>query len=190
MSDHLLANAISMFSGDAYALLEDPEEIRRLTLSPTSVTDTSSVLLNHYTEGTPILDRERSIIAQNAGSTAASLVASAVAAGTLAPATTDELLSEFDKVRTTVFNGTLAFAGAESIVQSVEGSSTPPAQSSAPAPSGGSKPNADVEIRVGKYRGKTIGQVAEDDLDYLQWMGENINNDFLRDKVNEFLRAA
>lgn len=193
-----LADLATRFFGQYMEDATSDEEIRRAGLSLTSLSDTSTSLLKHHTEGTPILDRDRSIIAQNAGTTAANLVASAVAAGTLAPATIDELVSTFDDLRTQVFNGTLSLAGAQSVVESFEGGGAPTATSSAPtsapaASGGGSRPNADLEIKVGKYRGKTIGHVFdnEDEGDsYLEWMSQNINNDFLRAKVTEFLAAT
>lgn len=141
------------------------------------------------------MDRDKSIIAQNAGTTAANLVASAVSAGTLAPATVDELVEVFDSVRTSVFNGTLALAGAQSVVESFESrgggdASATGGQANAAPSSGGSRPHADVEIKFGKFRGKTIAQAHAADADYVEWLATECNNDFLKSRVREFLAAA
>lgn len=139
------------------------------------------------------MDRDKSIIAQNAGTTAANLVASAVQAGTLAPASLDDLLATFDNVRTQVFNGTLALAGAQAVVESFEGDSygNVPTERSAPSSSGG-RPHADVEVRIGKYRGKTIGAIHDDPegADWLQWASNSLSNDWLKTRIREFLAAA
>lgn len=174
-----------------------PEEIYRQTSSATSLADTGKALLNHIKQGVSILDRDRSIIAQNAGTTAANLLSAAINSGAIQPRDADELLSEFDSLRTAVFNGTLTLAGAEAVVERFEGGPAPAAASSgysAPAPSGGgSLPNADVEIKVGKHRGQTIGQVYDsgaDGVSYLEWASEKLNNDWLRGRIAEFLAAA
>lgn len=175
-----------------------PEETYRAMSSPTSLADTGMALLKHFTQGEVLLDRERSIIAQNAGTTAANIVGAAAGLGLIEASTIDELLETFDNVRTAVFNGTLAFAGAESVVESFEGGGSPePARRSAPsgggATSGGGRPHADVEIKVGKYRGKTIGQVFDsgaDGVSWLEWASETLNNDWLKGRIGEFLAAA
>lgn len=137
------------------------------------------------------MDRDKSIIAQNAGTTAANLIASAVSAGTLAPATVDELVEVFDSVRTSVFNGTLALAGAQSVVESFEGGSASSAPAASEHPTGGGpRPHADVEIKFGKFRGKTIAQAHAADADYVEWLATECNNDFLKSRVREFLAAA
>lgn len=139
------------------------------------------------------MDRDRSIIAQNAGTTAANLIGSAVQAGTLAPASLDELTVEFEQLRLAVFNGTLELAGAEMVVETFSGGggATEPSFDQ-PAPSGGgggSKPNADVEVKIGKHKGKTIGQIAAEEPDWLEWAGQNLNNDWLKSRIREFLAA-
>lgn len=138
-------------------------------------------------------DRERGIAAQNAGTTAANLVASAVAAGTLAPASVDELVIEFEQLRTTVFQGTLALAGAETIVETFESPTTPAADSFdapavAPAASG-ARPHADVAVKIGKHKGKTIGQIFQEDEGWLEWASQNVSNDWLKGRIREFLAA-
>lgn len=139
------------------------------------------------------MDRDRSIIAQNAGTTAANLIASAVQAGTLAPASLDDLLDTFDETRTKVFNGILALAGAQAVVETLEGNSSYSEPSSSPAPSGGgSRPHADVEVKIGKYRGKTIGAIygEPEGADWLDWASKNLSNDWLKGRITEFLQAA
>ena len=51
------------------------------------------------------------------------------------------------------------------------------------------KPNADVEVKFGKYKGQTIGQIAAHDKNWLEWAGENTTNDFMKRKIGEFLAA-
>lgn len=141
------------------------------------------------------MDRDRSIVSQNAGTTAANLINSAVTAGTLAPASIEELLETFEAVRLNVFNGTLSLAGAESVVESFEapaGEAPFPSDGPAPAPApggGGSKKHADVEVKVGKHRGKTIGAIAAIDQGWLEWAGNNLSNDWLKSRINEYLAS-
>ena len=64
------------------------------------------------------MDRDLSIIAQNAGTTAANLVATMVENGAI---TADSIIDEFEATRLVVFNGTLSLAGSE-----VTASQSPP----------------------------------------------------------------
>lgn len=170
-----------------------PEEIYRAVSSPTSLVDTSTSLLNHYREGTPLVDRDKSIIAQNAGSTAAAILTAGVNAGAIQPRDEDELLATYDTIRTSVFNGTFALAGAESVVESFEGggSSAPTSAPASGGGGGGSRPHADVEVRIGKYRGKTIGAIHSEPegADWLDWASQNLSNDWLKTRIREFLAA-
>lgn len=142
------------------------------------------------------MDRDRSIIGQNAGTTAAALLTTAIQAGVVAPATIDELLESFDTIRTSVFNGSLALAGAQAVVETFESSPAESSSGSRPlqsVPTGGGRPHADVEMKVGKYRGKTIGYVydlGEDGASYLDWASKNLSNEWLKSRIVEFLNAA
>jgi hypothetical protein len=158
-----------------------PEEIYERGLYADSVSRTAAVLVNKGEQ----LDRERSIIAQNAGTTAATIYVGLLSNG---------YVSDFDpevynRLRTEVFNGTLALAGAESIVENFEGNTSDVVVAPTSGSTGSSKPNGDLEIRAGKHAGKTIAQVAEEDESYLDWAAKNLKNDFLRGKIEEFLAA-
>lgn len=169
-----------------------PEEIYRLMSSPTSLVDTSTSLLNHYREGTPLLDKDRSIIAQSAGKDAAELTKALIGAGEV---NSLNAIDVYDNLKTAIFNSTLALAGAQAVVESFEGNSS--YESSAPAqlqsvPTGGGRPHADVEVKVGKYRGKTIGAIfdsGEDGAGWLDWASKNLSNDWLKGRISEFLAA-
>jgi hypothetical protein len=129
------------------------------------------------------LDRDMSIIAQNAGGTAATLYASLVASGFVQNGFDADLYTE---IRREVFNGTLALAGATAVVAGVE--------DRAPVPAYAGNTGADangpggLDFRTGKHRGQTIAQVYSDDPDYLEWASANLRNDFMRGKINDFLR--
>lgn len=142
------------------------------------------------------MDRDRSIIGQNAGTTAAALLTTAVQAGVVAPATLDDLLETYDTIRTSVFNGSLALAGAQSVVEKFEPGYDPSSDVGRDrlqsVPTGGGKPHADVEVKVGKYRGKTIGAIydlGEDGAGWLEWASQNLSNDWLKGRIAEFLAA-
>lgn len=138
-------------------------------------------------------DRERSIIAQNAGTTAANIAGTYDGTEPL-----EEYLAKFDAIRLHVFNGTLAYAGAESIVEKFEGGAANVIQASAPTattgyarPSGGGGSDVgSIVLKSGKHAGKTIAQVADEDVSYIEWTARESKNTFLRDKASEFLRNA
>lgn len=135
-------------------------------------------------------NKELSIIAQNAGTTAAVIYTELVRQR--GDSTFDP--EEFDQIRLAVFQGTLAYAGAETVVETFEGegpSTTAPAAVSA----GGyamPRPGSDVELRFGKYKGQTIQQVwdsGEDGQSWLDWAAKNTNNDFVKKQIQQFLAA-
>ena len=129
-------------------------------------------------------DKDRAIIAQNSATAAAALL---VAEGGFDP-------DRFDAVRIHIFNGTMALAGAEAVVERIEATSVSAGASEAPVATSapGGRPGADVELKFGKFRGKTIGAVAktEDGLSWLEWAGENSSNDFIKSTIRKFLAAA
>ena len=158
-------------------------------------------------------NKEHAIIAQNSATAAANIVSALISAGGL-----NDPLATFDEFRTHIFNGTLTLGGAEMIVETFESPTsvaqavaTPPnrfpdsfPEPSAPEPSyggnsggggysggggGGGNGAGSVVLKFGKHRGKTIAQVAQEDAGWLTWASENTNNDFVKNKIREFLSA-
>ena len=140
------------------------------------------------------MDRDKSIIGQNAGTTAAALFTTLVNAGVVQPESVADALSIFDGIRARVFAGSLELAGAETVVESFAASSVQDAVSTYSEPkAAASRPGADVEIKFGKHSGKTIGQLyasGKDGVEYLEWAAANMNNDFLKKRICEFMAAA
>jgi len=148
------------------------------------------------------LDRDLSIIAQNAGSTAAAI---------LGPVQGDlnEYLAAYDHVRQHVFSGTLALAGGQqplSVAQVAASlGATPvaaapaPAAPAAPAAAPAGVPFADEVVNFGKHRGKTLAAIDAIPADskgqnsgrsYLEWLRDNTNNAGMKSKVTAYLAAA
>ena len=127
--------------------------------------------------------KEYAIAAQNAGSTAATLYASLVAAGQV----TGFQPETYNEIRKAVFNGTLNLAGAETIVEGLESPPTERFPSDAPAGTPGRQNPANVVINFGRHRNKTIGDVDVEDHDYIEWLAESSNNDFIKRVAREFL---
>jgi len=149
-------------------------------------------------------NKEHAIIAQNSATAAANIVAAFIASGNIGGA---DVLTMFDDFRSHIFNGTLALGGAEMVVETFESPTsvaqavaTPPTrfpdsfpEPSSPAPSfgggGGGNGAGSVVLKFGKHRGKTIAQVAQEDAGWLTWASENTNNDFVKNKIREFLSS-
>lgn len=133
------------------------------------------------------MDRDRSIIAQNAGTTAAAIYNAVYGAGPWDPET-------YDAIRLHVFNGTLELAGAGVIVEQFT-EAVPTTSAPAPRPQTGSSSTdngAGIELNFGKYKGQTIRQVAdsgEQGVSWLNWVADESNNNFIKGKADEFLRA-
>ena len=138
-------------------------------------------------------NKDHAIIAQN----------SATAAATIYSAIGPQEWSKeiYEQIRTDIFSGSLALAGAETVVQTFEAPSSVAdiARQAAPAgetpfppagggfsASGGGTAGATV-LKFGKHRGKTIAQVASEDPGWLDWASQNTNNDFVKTKIREFL---
>ena len=140
------------------------------------------------------LDKDKAIIAQNSATAAAAIVAAEISAGrAVDPA------ARFDEVRTHIFNGTIALGGAEMVVETF---TTPPAgvpttaaPAAAPAPAsspsvlGGGQDPGTLELKFGKYRGQTVAQVFNSDVEWLKWVAREGNNEFMKGKVREYLTA-
>jgi hypothetical protein len=128
-----------------------------------------------------------SIIAQNAGTTAANIL------GPLAPQdNVDAYLRRYDIVRQHVFNGTLVLAGAESIVETFEADEPETSNVTSisshvttTAPSG-----ADLDTFVlnsGKYEGKTFAQVKSLNPGWFAWAVGNLKNPYVVNKAREYI---
>lgn len=138
------------------------------------------------------LDKDRSIIAQSAGKDAAELVKAIFVPGDANP---EDVFQVYNDLKTSIFNSTLALAAAESVVERFEGDEPAPARTSRPS-SGGARRSgggggdaATLEVRSGKYAGRTLGDIYEEDPDYVEWLAEKSNNTFLKNKAREFLAA-
>ena len=128
-------------------------------------------------------NKDNAIAAQNAGSTAAQLYQVVAVPGQPFNATL------YNEIRTEVFNGTLALAGAGAVVEVTEGS--PPVggyNSSGPSSSGGGRTDpGSVDVKFGKHRGKTFDQINLEDREWIEWAAENSNNEFIKRVAREFL---
>lgn len=118
-------------------------------------------------------NKDRAIIGQNAATAAATILA-----GT--GATTDE----FEALRTSIAEGSLAFAD-----DGLAASATPPAGSPQRGGSGGQSTDhgAGVVVKFGQYSGQTIEAIHSQDAEYVQWLADSSNNPFIKGKAAEFL---
>lgn len=129
---------------------------------------------------------DRAIVAQNSATAAATIVAALVGAGV-----TDAVTETFDEVRTHIFEGTLALA--DGIIEGQDVQNTPPARSASTPRGGGGNANdagAGVRLKFGKYEGKTIAEVYSTDPQYVEWLAETSNNDFIKGKTAEYLASV
>ena len=140
------------------------------------------------------LDRDSSIIAQNAGSTAAAIYTA------LVKNRGDETFNpeEYEAIRLHVFQGTLELAGAETVVETFEGGAKP---AYAAKPGGGSdngggggrstySGSGNIDVKFGKHRGKTISEIYDEDPGWLEWAAEKANNDFVKQHARKFLASV
>ena len=51
------------------------------------------------------------------------------------------------------------------------------------------KDPADVVVKFGKYRGKTLGQILAEDEGYVRWLAEKSTNDFIASRARALLNA-
>jgi len=49
---------------------------------------------------------------------------------------------------------------------------------------------ADVVVKFGKYKGKTLGDILSQDKGYLEWLAEKSSNQFIAGKARQLLEAA
>jgi hypothetical protein len=73
----------------------------------------------------------------------------------------------------------------------VEGVTEVTPRSSSGRSNGGGRSGTDhgagVDIRFGKYAGKTLGEILQKDRSYVEWLAEDAENDFIRGKAGELL---
>ncbi len=55
---------------------------------------------------------------------------------------------------------------------------------------GNGKDPADVVVKFGKYRGKTLGQILAEDEGYVRWLAEKSTNDFIASRARAVLEEA
>lgn len=147
-------------------------------------------------------DRDRSIIAQNAGTTAANLVATMIG-GHGFEVDKDDLFELFVDIRQQVFDGTLALAGEQptavgvaDVVRAFPGATTESATAFQVTGSGGNK--GDVKFTSGKHNGKTIAQVDAErgnngrdvGRDYLTWYADKGTNDSMVRSIKTYLSSV
>jgi hypothetical protein len=117
---------------------------------------------------------DASIISQTSAKIAAELITGGVAT-----------LGEFEEIQQRVFNQITAAAGAETLIEILEGSSKSggSGRSYTPRSSGGGSytPKTDVApsdviVNFGKFRGQTVGSILDQDQEYVEWLAENANH--------------
>lgn len=137
-------------------------------------------------------NKDLSIIAQNAGTTAANLLAS-FTGGNGAEFDLEGYLSLFEEVRERVFSGTLKLAGdnepvsVADVVQAFSGATVTD-----------SSGKGGFVFKAGKHQGKTLAQVDAEPgkngrdvgRDYLTWYAEKGNDDATVRAVRAYLAAA
>lgn len=149
-------------------------------------------------------NKEASIVGQNAGGTAASLMAAFVGKDGFA-GSVEEFLDVYNVIRTDVMNGSIALAGAEGFIEAFGQAppaaaprgggggrtfSRPSGGASRPSGGGGGDDPSTITLNFGKYKDQTLASVRESDPDYLDWVAENAQSPWLRDKVSAYLAAA
>lgn len=144
-----------------------------------------------------VYNKEASIVAQNAGSTAAIIYAALTEKGAAFDA------DLYNEIRSVVFDGSINLGAAEkfiayfasAVAQKGPSSFVSRRSGSSSAPSGestgaGSKSPAEVELTFGKYRGKTIADVYDDDSSYVEWIAKEAQSDFIRRVAGEYLEQV
>ncbi len=144
-------------------------------------------------------DKERSIIAQNAGTTAANLV-STVINSTLEGEDwrKGDVVDLFQELRQMVFEGTLALAGETASPITVSDVVREFPGATVEAPASGSA-NGSYKFTSGKYAGQTIAQVdsipagganRDGGRGYLEYYAENGKQENVVRAVKQYLAAA
>jgi len=130
--------------------------------------------------------KQRAIIAQNSATAAATILAGQP----FDPA-------EFERVRTVIFNGSLALAngaGGTTPVERVQAAFPESTVEHTPAPQGrpqgGGEDLGSFELRFGKHRGKNLDTIYAEDSSWLEWAAENTNNEFAKRKIAAYLATV
>lgn len=128
------------------------------------------------------------IVAQNSATGAAAIVAG------LSPKSIDQALEAFETIRAAIFEGTFALAGVEDVdtVRTVVSAprSTNRGGGNRSGGGGGNRNPGDVDFRGGKFAGKTIAAVYDEDPSYLEWCVGNMKNDFMVARIEEYLASV
>jgi len=124
-------------------------------------------------------NKDSAIAAQNAGTTAANLVA---AIGVDDNAELADVIAVFRELRQMVFDGTLELAG---------GVPTASAANAYANQGGGGRGGngSSTIINSGTHKGKTIAAAESDAPGWCQWTVDNGKNQFLKDKCAEHLAS-
>lgn len=132
--------------------------------------------------------KDHAIIAQNSATGAAAIVAQ------MQTNNLEETLALFDAVRTHIFEGTLVLSERSDVTTPATGTFTK--KSFERSGNSGTSANgytddagAGIIMKFGKYAGRSIGDVYESDSEYITWLSEKSNNDFLRNKATEFIAS-
>ena len=106
-------------------------------------------------------------------------------------------LDEFETLQGRLFNQTIASAGAETLVEIMEGSAKRGGGGGGYArkPSGPYTPKtvpnpADVVVNFGKYRGQTVSSILDQDQEYVEWLAENANHADVKTAATAVLAAV
>lgn len=149
--------------------------------------------------------KEAAIIAQNAGTTAAALIERL----NVTYDSVEDLVADFESIRSAVFNGTISLAGAETVIDVFEagernnrggfgggnrnggGAGGRYFSKGSQGGGGGNHPEdpGDIVVNFGKHRGKTISSIADEDPEWLEWAADNCSNTFIKNKIKQFQAA-
>lgn len=131
-------------------------------------------------------NKEEAIAAQNAATAAATVFGVLVGQGAV-----EATLDAYEDVRESIFKNTLSLAQAEMVIEAFEAPSRPAGGGRPAGRSGGGGNNlGSVEIKSGKYAGRTIQSVYDSGnkgVEWLEWAAANLNNAWLKDKISAFL---
>jgi len=139
-------------------------------------------------------NKDAVIVAQNATAPAVNLAAAIIEANRERPTTTESALRLFDEVHTHIFNHSMLLGGVESVVEFLNAKPAPqssgPRGTTRPSSAPSSRNPGDTVVNMGKHKGKTIAEIHDEAPDYLTWLVEKGNNDFLRRQITAFHESA
>lgn len=138
--------------------------------------------------------KDRMMAHENAVTASANLTAALVEAGLLS--SVDQAREQFEDFKEDVYTANLEAAGASAkapsalenaeqlVTQAIPGTS---AVAPTTGGGGGQQDPGSLEIKFGKYKGQTIDQVYRADPDYIEWIAEKGNNEFVKRIATEYL---